>query len=206
MILKAYKNKSLEMIQLINDALLILDVCGIPMGSMTDRAKEKMAMTFLSVANVFASNQWQKAKSINDGVKLKTREIIALINKNFNESISSGSYDDIRRKDLKYPVLAFLIVNTSPNSARNDPSRGYALSQEMCDLVKTFNTPDWENQLQSFKASNEELKTRLERERELNSIPVLVGDKSIKFSPGEHNELQKAIIEEFLPRFGYDSR
>lgn len=201
--LRTYKNKSSEMIQLINDALSILDVCGIPMENMTDRAKEKMAMTFLSVANVFSNHQWQNAKSINDGVKLKTREIITLINQNFNESISYGSYDDIRRKDLKYPVLAFLIVNTSPNSARNDPNRGYALSQEMCELVKTFNTPNWENKLQSFKANYEELKSRLEKERELNSIPVMIGNKSIKFSPGEHNELQKAIIEEFLPRFGY---
>ena len=200
--LKKYKNKSSEMIHLINDALLILDVCGIPMESMTDRAKEKMAMTFLSVANVFSNNQWQTAKSIKDGVKLKTREIITLINQNFNESISPGSYDDIRRKDLKYPVLAFLVVNTSPNSARNDPSRGYALSPEMCELVKTFKTPDWNIKLKEFKINYEELKNRLEKSRELNSIPVKIGNKSLKFSPGEHNELQKAIIEEFLPKFG----
>lgn len=29
--------------------------------------------------------------------------------------------------------------------------------------------------------------------------------KSLKFSPGEHNDLQKAIIEEFLPRYGSES-
>ena len=33
-------------------------------------------------------------------------------------------------------------------------------------------------------------------------IPVIIGNKKIVFSPGEHNVIQKAIIEEFFPRFG----
>jgi type II restriction enzyme len=31
---------------------------------------------------------------------------------------------------------------------------------------------------------------------------VTIGEKELFFGPGEHNELQKFIIEEFLPRFG----
>jgi hypothetical protein len=36
----------------------------------------------------------------------------------------------------------------------------------------------------------------------LLDIPVIIGNKKIVFSPGEHNVIQKAIIEEFFPRFG----
>ena len=32
-------------------------------------------------------------------------------------------------------------------------------------------------------------------------MPVEINGKSITFSPGKHNELQKAIVEEFAPRF-----
>ena len=32
-------------------------------------------------------------------------------------------------------------------------------------------------------------------------MPVKINDKDFTFSPGKHNQLQKAIIEEFAPRF-----
>ena len=31
--------------------------------------------------------------------------------------------------------------------------------------------------------------------------PVRINNKKFTFSPGKHNQLQKAIIEEFAPRF-----
>lgn len=38
----------------------------------------------------------------------------------------------------------------------------------------------------------------------MNRVPVLLpGGAALEFSLGEHNLLQKAIIEEFLPRYGY---
>ena len=39
-----------------------------------------------------------------NGSFLKTRDIIKFENDHYGEEISSGSYDDIRRKDLK-PLL-----------------------------------------------------------------------------------------------------
>ena len=36
-------------------------------------------------------------------------------------------------------------------------------------------------------------------------MPVKINGENFKFSPGKHNELQKAIIEEFAPRFAPNS-
>ena len=36
-------------------------------------------------------------------------------------------------------------------------------------------------------------------------MPVNINGESFKFSTGKHNELQKAIIEEFAPRFAPNS-
>ena len=48
------------------------------------------------------------------------------------------------------------------------------------------------------------LKEELERKRNLMKVPVtLPGGKQISLSYGEHNDLQKAIIEKFLPLFGF---
>ena len=35
----------------------------------------------------------------------------------------------------------------------------------------------------------------------MKMMPVKINGDDFKFSPGKHNELQKAIIEEFAPRF-----
>ena len=42
----------------------------------------------------------------------------------------------------------------------------------------------------------------MKQRREKAKLPIKIGDKEIVFSPGEHNQIQKAVIEEFLPRFG----
>jgi hypothetical protein len=44
----------------------------------------------------------------------------------------------------------------------------------------------------------------LDAARQLNHVPIKLPDgQTLQFSPGEHNLLQKAIIEQFLPRYGF---
>jgi type II restriction enzyme len=136
---------------------------------------------------------------------LKTREIIQFVNQHFGEHISSGSYDDIRRKDLKLLVLAGLIINSgdNPQAATNDPTRGYALEPTFKRLVQSFKTPAWTRQLASYLQGKALLSETLARRRALPKVPVTLPDGTLlELSPGAHNTLQKSIVEEFLPRFG----
>ena len=51
------------------------------------------------------------------------------------------------------------------------------------------------------------LSERYERERERNLVPVtLPGGRELRLSPGRHNEMQKAVVEEFAPRFAPGAR
>ncbi len=189
--------------RLIEQTIAVLDALGIPVESKTSRALEKMAMAFLAVAGV--KNTWKEAQGISEGRILKTREIIAFINANFEESISSGSYDDIRRKDLKLPVLAGLITKAAanPNAATNDPTRGYALTPELTLLLHQFDTDRWAAQLDRFTKLNTNLRDALNRTRAFEKVAVTLPDGvQLLFSPGQHNLLQKYVVEEFLPRFG----
>ncbi|MBS1681798.1 MAG: restriction endonuclease [Bacteroidetes bacterium] len=202
-IAKSEKSKAVK--KIINEALEILESVGIPLKSKSERGLERMALSFLAVAGV--KKDWKKVKCINDNVHLKTREIIQIMNKSFEEKISPGSYDDVRRKDLKLLVLANLIVNSGINkgSATNDPTRGYALHPDFKQLVLTYKTEDWENALKKFRKNTSSLSDILARKRNLEKIPVkLPSGKPLALSLGEHNTLQKAIVEEFLPRFGSD--
>lgn len=196
----AKSKKSPEIVKIINEAIEILESVGIPITSATERSIERMAMAFLAVANV--KQKWTQAE---DKRNLKTRDIISFNNTHFDENISSGSYDDIRRKDLKLLVLAGVIVNSADNAnaATNDPTRGYSLEASFMQLIKTYGTKKWCTELQKYLVGKVLLKDQLARNREIEKIPIKLNDgKTLKLSAGSHNVLQKLIIEEFLPRYG----
>lgn len=197
---KSKKSKQVQ--QIINEAIDILESVGIPISDKSERGLERMAICFLAVAGV--TKDWTKAK---ENTNLKSRDIINIVNKNFEENISSGSYDDIRRKDLKLLVLADIIVNSGVNkgSATNNPTRGYALHPDFFNLIITYQTNVWSKNLKTFNKNKTNLSEILARKREIEKIPVkLPNGKPLQLSLGKHNDLQKAIIEEFLPRFGSD--
>jgi len=197
-------NKSKNIQDLISETIGILTILGVPMDTLTPRRAERTAMVFLAVANIPIKSGFKSAKSISDGWSIKTREIISYMNEHFQENISSGSYDDIRRKDLRMLVLGSLVEHTNPNSARNDSTRGYALNDELAKLIRNIDSRDWAKETAKFIEKFGTVKDKLSSIRELEKVPVsLPSGKSLQFSPGEHNVLQKRVIEDFLPRFGY---
>lgn len=99
-----------------------------------------------------------------------------------------------------------IVLNSSSKEeqATNNPSRGYALSPAFAKLLTNYNTSVWKKSLEDFVQQTKSLKEELERRRELIKVPVtLPGGKTIDLSYGEHNDLQKAIIEVFLPLYGF---
>jgi len=187
---------------LVEDALKILAQTGIPVSDLTDRRRVCMAKAFLAVAGMKAGSTWTEARSDN---RLRSRDVIHWMNQYLGESISSGSYDDIRRKHLYLPVEAGLVLKSAgnENAATNDGTRSYALSPETAELLRSFGTKQWASSLENFLAGRELLADALRRVRLQTRIAISIGTKELLFGPGEHNELQKKIIEEFLPCFGH---
>ena len=56
-----------------------------------------------------------------------------------------------------------------------------------------------------FLSSHETLMDIYASKRTMRKMPVRINGENFTFSPGKHNKLQKAIIEEFAPRFAPDS-
>ena len=73
-------------------------------------------------------------------------------NKYFEEKISSGSYDDLRRKDLKLLVIGEVVLRTNENLARNDPSRGYAINPAITTYLRSVGKAGWKDRLQEATA------------------------------------------------------
>jgi type II restriction enzyme len=200
---KTFREKTPQVQELINTTLYILDTFGIPLDA-TPRRLERMAIAFLASGDIKKNADFKKAKDLNSGYALKTSDIIIYVNNHFAENISSGSYDDIRRKDLKLLTVAEVVLQSSPNSATNDSTRGYSINPTYAELVRNFDSKNWEKRVSDKLKNIEPLSKKLKREREIAKVSVtLPSGGELTFSAGEHNDLQKAIIEDFLPRYGH---
>ena len=200
---KTFSEKPKAIQELINTALYILNTFGIPIEG-TPRRLERMAIAFLASGDIKSLKDLTKSKDLNSGFALKTRDIINYVNEHFNENISSGSYDDIRRKDLKLLTIAEVVLQSSPNSATNDSTRGYSINPTYAELIRNFGKKDWEKSVKDKLKNIEPLSQKLKRERQISKVEVtLPSGGQLTFSAGEHNDLQKAIIEDFLPRYGF---
>ena len=188
--------KNPEQSRMINNALFMLESFGVPTSEMTTRQRIKMAMGFLALANMRRGKRWPDAQDVTT-VKLGTKDIIRYVNKHFNEKISLGSYDDIRRKDLKPLLQAGIVERSKPDSAMNDPARGYGISTAYCTVIRVFQSDAWDAKLADVKT-----RSKMVLERGTRRISVSIPNKeNVYLSLGDHNDLQKKIVSEMLPVF-----
>ena len=166
-----------------------------------------MAGACLTAGQIVES--FKEAKSVMDGSYLTTRRIIDFENEHYGENISSGSYDDIRRKDLKPLLDEGFVINSSEldQAATNNPNRGYTLSAPFANLLKAYGTSKWVERLFSFVEIHLKVKKELEKKRAMERIPVtLPSGVRLELSTGEHNLLQKKIVEDFLSVYGMGAK
>lgn len=200
---KTFNSKPEKVQKLIQEALQIIMCLGNPMDGVSERQKEKTAMALLAVGGVSDSKGWKKIKNSNDDYALTTREIISFHNEHLAEQISKGSYDDIKRKDLAPLLLATIVIPSKPAANTSNPTRGYKINVEYARVIKNYGQPDWFAQVETFTKAHPTYSERISSKRDLPKLTVMTPDgKVIRLKDGEHNAIQKQIIEDFLPRYG----
>lgn len=90
--------------------------------------------------------------------------------------------------------------------ATNSPNYRYRLTEEVLQLLRNFGLQSWDENISKFTINHEKLIDTYESKKKMTMMPVHINDSDLKFSPGKHNQLQKAIIEEFAPRFAPGAR
>lgn len=190
------------------EAVEILSRLGIPLERFRSRQwrrVERLALVLLSLGDVRSDTPWLSVKSRDDGISITTRNIIDFINEHYSEVINRGSYDDFKREEIDFLLPDSIVIpGFVERSATNDSRSGYAICPTHVEAIRKFGTPDWDNAVESLLGGKVSLRQRLSTRRDLSMISiVLPGGLELSFTPGKHNELQKAIIEQFLPRYGY---
>ena len=156
-------------------------------------------LTLLAMANVKENDLWENAT--NNWIRI--HDVIAYIKENYDIEYAENSRETFRKQAMHHFRNAAFIEDNG--KATNSPNYRYRLTDEMLSLLQSYKTKNWSTTKQYFLDSHETLVSIYTSKRTIRKMPVNINGKDFTFSPGKHNELQKAIIEEFAPRFAPNS-
>ncbi|MGL5786874.1 MAG: BsuBI/PstI family type II restriction endonuclease [Bacteroidales bacterium] len=149
----------------------------------------------LAMAGVKEKSTW--AKATNEWIRI--HDIIVFLAESYNKKYAENSRETIRKQALHHFRTAALIEDNG--MATNSPNYRYRLTSEALRLIQSFNKKEWKTELSSFLSNHEKLIDIYASKKTMRKMPVEINGESFSFSPGKHNQLQKAIIEDFAPRF-----
>ena len=173
----------------------ILAKIGMPKAQQADLC----AYTLLSLLNIKEKSKWNTAT--NEYIRI--HDIMGFIKQNYGVAYAENSRETFRKQAMHHFRIAALIEDNS--KATNSPNYRYRITNEALNLIKKYGTNEWNKELEKYLKNHKKLISIYENKRNLTKIPVKINGENFEFSTGKHNELQKAIIEEFAPRFAQNS-
>lgn len=182
----------------IAEAQEILKALGLPSAQQNDMS----ALTLLALCSIKKDTPWADATRTSQRI---TKEIMAFVNENYK---SDAPYAPNTRETFRRQVLHQFIqagvVNYNPDDPTlpvNSPKVHYAITEEALEVAKSYGTKNWDSRTQQFAVEYEILRDRYAAERDMHRIPLVIEENEYYLSPGAHNEVQAAVVEEFAPRF-----
>ena len=160
--------------------------------------------TLLAMANVRKDSPWCEAS--NEWIRI--HDIIAFTAECYGVVYAENSRETFRKQALHPFRTAALIEDNG--LATNSPNYRYRLTNEFLKVIQEQTDDDSiasepSMALQIFMSNHESLSEIYASKKRMQKMPVRINQQEFTFSPGKHNVLQKAIIEEFAPRFAPNS-
>ncbi len=160
--------------------------------------------TLLAMANIRKDTSWSAAT--NEWIRI--HDIIAFTAECYGVVYAENSRETFRKQALHPFRTAALIEDNG--MATNSPYYRYRLTGEFLNVLKELADDDSVVSEQGaallmFMNNHESLSAIYASKKKMQKMPVKINQQEFTFSPGKHNELQKAIIEEFAPRFAPNS-
>jgi type II restriction enzyme len=185
----------------IKEAQTILKELGLPQA----QQNEMSGLTLLALCNIKRNDDWKDAR----GSSLKvTKGIMAFMEKRYKKHYAPNTRETLRRHVLHQFVQA-RIADYNPDNPQlpvNSPNAHYAISKQALEVIRTFGSIKWQSAVASFKLDVGELKKRYRKDRNITLSPLkLSNGKTIRLSPGKHNQVQIAVVNQFASRFAQGS-
>ena len=183
------------------EALELLAQLGIPSG-LRDKVR---ALVFLSLCGIGPDDEWSNASAPRLSISRGMADFIA---EKYGVEYKENSREQLR-KDGIYSLLHVGIVSRNPDNpslSPNSQNSHYALTEEALAAIRAFKTSEWENLSTRFCQDHGLIVEKYAKARNDQRVAItLPNGEVLDLSPGVHNVLQKAIVEDFRSRFAKDA-
>jgi hypothetical protein len=193
----------------LTEAQQILEAIGLP----KKQQNERSALILLALCNLTETDKWKDAKNVSmsvvgNRVNAKYKGIMRFIAEHYEKQYAENSRETFRRQTLHQFVQAGIVEHNPENLQlpTNSKDNHYRLTDAALNVIRTFGSKKWNEEVKLFHKSYGSLQEIYNKSRNLQMIPItLTNGKKLIFSPGKHNRVQIAIIQEFASRFASDS-
>lgn len=163
-------------------------------------------LTLLAMAGIKIDTPFKEAT--NNWVRI--HDVINFIADEYGVIYAENSRETFRKQAMHHFRTAAIIEDNG--KATNSPNYKYRITDEFLHVLKSLIEIDNKSvaeqtnyALSNFLNNHQSLKEIYASKKQMQKMPVKINNEDYTFSPGKHNALQRAIIEEFAPRFAPNS-
>ena len=178
------------------EAIDILGQFGLPCAQINERT----AYCLLALLNITPDKAWGEAGSPLVGIT----PMMDFAREYYGKDYAPNTRETFRRFSMHQMVQAGIALYNPdmPDRPTNSPKAVYQISPAALDVIKAYGNRDWTGKLSAFKSMASTLTAQYAKERLMDMVKVKIRkDLQVSLSPGKHNELIRAIIEDMAPRF-----
>ncbi|MCC7206809.1 MAG: restriction endonuclease [Anaerolineae bacterium] len=179
----------------IDDAQDILRALQLP----KMQQNELSALVLLVLGQLDETTPWGEAKR----QALRIHDILQEIRARFGRVYAENTREAIRRSIIHQFEQARIVDRNpdQPGLATNSPRTHYALTDSAIRVIRQYGTASWQTAVSEFSSSARSLTEIYEHTQQRHQVPLTYRERTFHLSPGKHNQLQVAIVEQFAPRF-----
>lgn len=180
----------------IEEATEILTSLELPLAQRNERS----ALTLLALANIKKQDSWKAAEQ----PLLRIWDIMGFIRDHYGKDYAANTRETIRRQTIHQFEQARIVDRNpdDPNRPTNSGKNVYALTDEVAAVIRRYGSVRFQPAVAAFLQRVGSLQAAYQSSRSAHHVPLRMPDGSrVYLSPGLHNRLQVAVIEEFVPRF-----
>ena len=185
----------------LEEAKGILKELGLPPAQQNDIA----AYTLIALCSLTEDMQWKQATATS---KTITKGLMYFVRDHYDREYKPNTRETFRRQVLHQFLQAHLVLYNpdKPALPTNSPQVYYKLTDEALQVVRKFGSRSFKKAVMDFLGAQGRLVDRYSSIRHLESVPLKLSDgRLFKLSPGIHNQMQVAVINDFAPKFAQDT-
>jgi adenine-specific DNA-methyltransferase len=180
----------------IEEAKDLLNAAGLPPAQRNELA----ALILLALSNLTEMAPWQSAQRRS----IRIHDMILFIEQNYHKRYAENTRETFRRQVLHQFEQARIVDRNpdDPSLPTNSPRTHYALSEAFLPVVQKYGTSVGLRALKRFLTEQRSLLEIYQQSHLRHQIPLRdASGREFRLSPGRHNQLQVAVMDQFVPRF-----